>query len=178
MGYNHFFKNTKAFTRIMSFLTKFNKLFFQRFLIVILAALITACGSGTSESTFLITNSNETTPSIETTESDEITSSLETDESDDTISSFVTNESNKIKLEWTPPSYNEDGSELTDLGGYIIYYGSSDNQLNNTIILNDPDITSYMIDNLDTDIEYYFAISAYNNNGYESERSDILNLIL
>ena len=162
----------------MACLTKFKKLFFQSFLSVILAVLITACGSGTSESTFLITNNNETTPSIETIENDEITSIIETVESDEIISSSITNESNKITISWTPPTYNEDGSDLTDLGGYIIYYGPSDYQLDNVIIVNDPDTTSYIIDNLVSDIEYYFAISAYNSNGFESEKSDIQNHIL
>jgi hypothetical protein len=41
-------------------------------------------------------------------------------------------------LSWTAPSENSDGSALTDLGGFKIYYGGALTQLTNSITLTNP----------------------------------------
>jgi fibronectin type 3 domain-containing protein len=81
-------------------------------------------------------------------------------------------------LSWSGPTLNNDGSELTDLAGYKIYYGETATQLDMTISVSKPELTSYEITNLASDINYFFYISAINNAGYESQKSDTVELIL
>lgn len=73
-------------------------------------------------------------------------------------------------LSWTPPTKNTDGSRLTDLAGYKIYYGTSKKYLQRVIVVDDPSVTSYTIKDLPP-FTYYFSITAYNRTGAESERS-------
>lgn len=73
-------------------------------------------------------------------------------------------------LSWTPPTSNTDGSALTNLAGYRIYYGTSSSSLTNTIGINSAGISSYVITGLSPST-YYFAITAYNSVGAESSRS-------
>ena len=72
-------------------------------------------------------------------------------------------------LSWTAPTTYTDGSPLTDLAGYKIYYGpSSGNYIASLDIGNS---TSYTINNLSTGT-YYFAVTAYDASGYESTFSN------
>lgn len=76
-------------------------------------------------------------------------------------------------LSWTPPTENTDGSTLTNLAGYKIYYGRSSDSLSQVIKINQAGITSYVIENLSPDV-YYFAMTSFNSDGVESERSATL----
>ncbi|MGC4029189.1 MAG: fibronectin type III domain-containing protein [Steroidobacteraceae bacterium] len=73
-------------------------------------------------------------------------------------------------LSWLPPGENIDGSTLTDLAGYHIYRGTSVNAMSLVATVNNPGITTYVVDNLPSGT-YYFAVSAYNRNNMESDRS-------
>ncbi len=75
-------------------------------------------------------------------------------------------------LTWQAPTQNTDGSSLTDLAGYHIYYGSSQNALNQMITVSNPATTTYQIDNLGTGT-WYFAVAAYSTSGTESARSNV-----
>lgn len=77
------------------------------------------------------------------------------------------------KLAWIPPTSNSDGSKLTALAGYKIYYGTSPQYLQRTIDIKDPSATEYTIENLPP-YTYYFVITAYNADGSESSRSNIV----
>ena len=77
------------------------------------------------------------------------------------------------KLSWIPPTSNTDGSKLTKLAGYKIYYGTSPQYLQRTIDIKDPGVTEYTIENLPP-YTYYFVITAYNTDGSESSRSNIV----
>jgi len=70
-------------------------------------------------------------------------------------------------LSWTAPTQNTNGTPLTDLAGYTIYYGTSANSLTETIQVADPSVTSYVLGNLVSGT-YYFSIAAYGTNGLES----------
>jgi hypothetical protein len=76
-------------------------------------------------------------------------------------------------LSWTAPDQNTDGSTLTNLAGYRIYYGASANTLDQVIDIKTIGITAYVIDNL-TAGTYYFSIRAYNSVGVESALSNIV----
>jgi siroheme synthase len=70
-------------------------------------------------------------------------------------------------LSWTPPTQNTDGSSLTNLAGYRIYYGTDPQALGSHIEISNPGITAYTVGNLSTG-SYYFSVSAYTSNGAES----------
>jgi hypothetical protein len=75
-------------------------------------------------------------------------------------------------LSWTAPTQNEDGTPLADLAGYRIYYGVSQGDYPNQILVDNPGLTSYVVDNLSPDT-YFFVSTAINNNGVESNFSNV-----
>jgi hypothetical protein len=70
-------------------------------------------------------------------------------------------------LSWTPPTLNEDGSPLTDLSGYRIYYGTTSGQYSEEVSLQSPGITTYVIGNLAAG-NYFLAMTSVNSGGMES----------
>ena len=79
--------------------------------------------------------------------------------------------SGSATLTWTAPVTNTDGSALTDLAGYHIYYGSSATALSNVIDVASAGTTSYTVASL-TSGTWYFAVSAYTTSGLESTLSN------
>lgn len=75
-------------------------------------------------------------------------------------------------LSWTPPTQNTDGSSLDDLAGYRIYYGVSQGSYLNRIPIDNPGLTSYVVDNLSPDT-YYFVSTSVNSSGVESTYSNV-----
>jgi len=80
-----------------------------------------------------------------------------------------------VNLSWAPPSTRADGSYLpiTELAGYRVYMGTSDNNLKPLVDLNDETITSYTVSDLPAG-SYYFSVSAYDMNGLESGFSQVV----
>ena len=76
-----------------------------------------------------------------------------------------------VDLNWRAPVTNQDGSQLNDLAGYKIYFGSSQSNLNNVIDI-DAGLTNFVVENLPSGT-HYFSISAVDLNGNESSRSNI-----
>ena len=75
-------------------------------------------------------------------------------------------------LRWTPPTMNEDGSPLTDLRGYRVYYGTSSANLGTVLELPNPGLASAVVENL-APATWYFAVKAYNASNVESASSNI-----
>lgn len=75
-----------------------------------------------------------------------------------------------VSLGWQPPTQNEDGTALTDLAGYKLYYGKDSGVYDNEIVIGSAGTTNYVVDNLLPDT-YYFAATAYNIAGVESSLS-------
>lgn len=73
-------------------------------------------------------------------------------------------------LSWVPPTQNADGSPLTDLSGYKIYYGKSSTNLNQVVNIASAGITRYVIENL-SPATWYFSMTSCNSTGVESDRS-------
>ncbi len=74
-------------------------------------------------------------------------------------------------LSWTAPTTNNDGSPLTDLAGYHIYYGASADLLTSQIDVVGSSTTSYVVNNLVSGT-WYFAVTAFNSVGLESDLSN------
>ncbi len=73
-------------------------------------------------------------------------------------------------LSWYPPTENADGSTMSDLAGYRIYYGKSATKLNQTIVIDNPGLTRFVVENL-APAKWHFAMTSVNANGKESARS-------
>jgi Putative Ig domain len=80
------------------------------------------------------------------------------------------NSSGAATLTWVPPTQNTNGSVLTNLSGYRIYYGTSPSALNQTVTLNNAGLTAYVVQNL-APATYYFALKALTSSGAESSLS-------
>ena len=78
----------------------------------------------------------------------------------------------KVTLSWTPPTQNMDGSPLTDLSGYKFYYGTSEGNYTEQITVDNPGISTYVVDNLYPNT-YYFVATSYNSAGVESPYSGV-----
>ncbi len=76
-------------------------------------------------------------------------------------------------LSWQAPTTNTDGSALTDLAGYRIYFGSSADNLSQAIALTGVGIQTYVVDGL-TSGTWYFAVRAVASDGAESALSEIV----
>ena len=89
----------------------------------------------------------------------------------DTVNvSVVQNNNGTALLSWAPPTENTDGSPLTDLAGYKIRYGNSPGSYSDIITINNPGLTSYLIENL-ASAEWYFVMTSFNASGIESSNS-------
>jgi hypothetical protein len=75
-------------------------------------------------------------------------------------------------VSWLPPTRNSDGSTLTNLAGYRIYYGTSSGALTRTVQIANAGTARYVIDNL-SPATWYFAVRAYNSSGGESAASNV-----
>jgi len=79
-------------------------------------------------------------------------------------------------LSWDAPTTNADGTLLTDLAGYKVYYGNfSGNYSQN---MNVDNVTTYTVNNLTDGLTYYFAVTAYDTSGNESGYSNELSKTL
>jgi hypothetical protein len=70
-------------------------------------------------------------------------------------------------LTWTPPTQNTDGSALTNLAGYKVYWGTSQGNYTNSVTIANPGLATYVVDQL-TPARWYFVVTAYSNAGFES----------
>jgi len=77
---------------------------------------------------------------------------------------------NNVTLAWTAPTENTDGSPLTDLAGYRIYYGTDPTELTNSIDINNVGVLTYVVGNL-AQGTWYFAVTAINSDNAESDFS-------
>jgi hypothetical protein len=75
-------------------------------------------------------------------------------------------------LTWSAPTQNSDGSPLTDLAGYKVYWGTSSHNYSSTATLNNPGLATYVVGGLASTNTYYFAITAVNSEGTESSPSN------
>jgi len=75
-------------------------------------------------------------------------------------------------LSWTAPTENTDGSPLTDLAGYHIYYGTSAGAWTSTVTVLEATETTYVVSGLAPGT-YYFAVVAFNSEGVDSADSNV-----
>ena len=76
-----------------------------------------------------------------------------------------------VTLSWMPPTENADGSVLTDLVGYKVYYGTTIDSMNTIETINNPAITVYIVENLHAG-SWFFKVTAFDTAGNESDDSN------
>jgi hypothetical protein len=74
-------------------------------------------------------------------------------------------------LSWTPPTQNSNGTTLTNLAGYRIYYGTSASAMNRTIQVANAGLSRYVVENLSS-ATWHFTVRAYTTAGVESSASN------
>ena len=83
----------------------------------------------------------------------------------------------RARLSWDAPTQNVDGSPLTDLGGFVVYYGNASRDYSQTVDINDA--TQTELDLVLTPGTWYFAVTAKdlddNESAYSGEVSKTVN---
>jgi len=74
-----------------------------------------------------------------------------------------------VTISWSMPTNYTDGSfiNISDIGGYRLYYGTSSTSMTLAADLNDPLLLTYTFNNLASGT-HYFSISSYDTSGIES----------
>jgi hypothetical protein len=78
-----------------------------------------------------------------------------------------------VTLSWLPPTTNTNGTPLTNLAGYKIYYGTNPYSLNQSVQITNPGIASYVIGNL-SPATWYFSLVSYNSENIKSPLSQVV----
>jgi hypothetical protein len=82
----------------------------------------------------------------------------------------VASAASAVTVSWEAPTDNTNGSLLTNLSGYKIYYGGASRDYSSTIQVSNAGLTTYVVENLSPG-QYYFAVTALNSFGEESDFS-------
>jgi hypothetical protein len=80
-----------------------------------------------------------------------------------------------IDLSWTAPSTRTDGSalDLSEIAGYVVYLGTSSNNLQEEKVINDGSAVSYTINGVELGI-HYVAVTTFDRDGNVSSYSNIV----
>jgi hypothetical protein len=81
-------------------------------------------------------------------------------------------ESGTATVTWAAPTENSDGTQLSNLAGYQIFYGTNPSALTNTVTVNDASATSYVLSGLEPGT-YYVVVVAFNAKGENSAKSNL-----
>jgi len=127
--------------------------------LLVLAVLLGACSGGSASNPM----STAATASGSTTSTTNASS---------TTGSTSSSTDGSATLTWTAPTENANGTPVTNLAGYRVYYGTSPSDLSQSVEVTGADTTTYAVENLPAGT-YYFAVAAYNTSGVESEQSNV-----
>ena len=85
-------------------------------------------------------------------------------------SSATTSSTQSVTLSWAAPTENTNGTALTNLAGYVIYYGTSATTMTQQISVNTVGMLVYQIPDLAPG-NWYFQIVSVNSAGVQSSPS-------
>jgi hypothetical protein len=80
--------------------------------------------------------------------------------------------SGTVTLTWQPPTKNTNGTTLTDLTGFKIYYGTQAGVYTRTLVVNNPTVKAWKVNGLSKGT-WYFAVAATAASGQESAKSNM-----
>ena len=75
-----------------------------------------------------------------------------------------------VTLTWSAPTHNEDGTDLIDLDGYKLYWGTTPGVYPNSVTIDNETVTTYVVDDLAPGT-YMFVATSFNTSGVESRYS-------
>jgi hypothetical protein len=75
-----------------------------------------------------------------------------------------------VTLSWTAPTQNTDGTTLTDLDGYKLYWGTTPGSHPNSVTIDNESVTSYVVENL-VPGTYEFVATSFSTSGVEGRYS-------
>ncbi len=86
----------------------------------------------------------------------------------------VTSGSGTATVKWVAPTENSDGTALTNLAGYTVYYGTNASTLTQaqSVQVSNPATLSYTVSGL-TSGTWYFAVASYTTSGQASTLSAV-----
>ena len=124
-----------------------------------------------------VSDSSESAASVATVASDTTSASNTATTAPTAAVGTVTKVATPIKtvngvatLDWLPPTENNDGTALTNLAGYTVYYGTDRNDLSQSVKVSNPGLASYSVTGL-TSGTWFFAVTSYSADGVESTRT-------
>jgi hypothetical protein len=135
-----------------------------------------SAGTGSSTGTVSsapISSSSATTPSGGGSSPSGSSSSASTSSS----SAAPPTGADSVTLTWTAPTQNTDGSALTDLAGYEIFYGNTAGAMTNAITVNTVGMLTYVVTGLSPGT-WYFTIRAVNSAGVRSPNAGVVSITL
>jgi len=75
-----------------------------------------------------------------------------------------------VTLSWVRPTLQVDGSPIDELSGYRLLYGQASRTYTETVVIDNPGITTYMVEGLASG-DWYFAIQTVDGDGLISQPS-------
>ncbi len=78
-----------------------------------------------------------------------------------------------VTISWTAPTDNTNGTALTNLAGYWIYYGTQANAMTQSVQIANPGIATYVLSNLSPGT-WYFSVTAYSTADVQSTSSAVV----
>ncbi|HEX5047238.1 MAG TPA: hypothetical protein VFX89_08975 [Gammaproteobacteria bacterium] len=80
-------------------------------------------------------------------------------------------------LTWTPPTKYTDGTTMTDLAGYKVYWGTTQGIYSNSAQINSGGVSSYTVKGLAAG-RWYFMVTSLGATGVESPPSPVLSKVI
>jgi hypothetical protein len=77
-----------------------------------------------------------------------------------------------ITVSWVPPTQNTDGTPVTGLSGFRVYYGTASRQYGQSVLVSSPSLRSVVVEGLSPGTTWYFGVKSVSNTGVESEYSN------
>ena len=78
-------------------------------------------------------------------------------------------------LAWSAPTTNVDGTPLTTLAGYKVYYGTTPGVYTSIVA---GDVSTYQVVGLANGQTYYFTVTAYDTYGIESDFAPVVSKLV
>ena len=77
-----------------------------------------------------------------------------------------------ITVSWVPPTQNTDGTPVTGLAGFRVFYGTASRQYGHSVLVSGPSLRSVVVEGLSPGTTWYFGVKSVTSTGVESEYSN------
>jgi len=141
----------------------------------LLASNSTGSSSGGSSTTGSTTTGSSTTGSSTTGSSS--TGSSTNGTSSSGAGSSSSSSSDTVSVSWEAPTENTDGSALTNLAGYTLYFGTSASAMTQKVSISTVGELSYVLANLGSGT-WYIEVVAVNSSGIQSAPSSVVSVTI